>query len=199
MTDQKTLDIYNAKADDYAAAMEAFGIHHTITRFAKQLSKAALVLDLGCGHGATAAYLQQQGLQVEAWDASTAMQQLAKQQFDIDVQHKTFDALQSQDAYHGICANYSLLHASPEQFPHYLAAIATALKDDGLLHLGMKIGEGVHRDKLGRRYAYYSEQQLIDYLEALGLNVEYHHHSHAVGLAGTADPGIAIHARKTRS
>jgi len=197
MFDQQTLDVYNAKAQDYANMLET-GVHHTIKRFAQRLPSQSLVLDLGCGHGINAAYLREQGMQIEAWDISRSMQQLAKQHFAIDVTIKSFDDLHAISLYQGICVNYSLLHIQPHLVPGYLKAMTEALKLEGWLHLGMKLGTGTERDKLGRYYAYYSEQQLKDWLTELGLQVEYTHQSVIKGLAGDSQKCIAIQARKTK-
>lgn len=195
MTDEQTLAVYNAKAEEYANLPEA-GVHHTIEHFVSLLPAQSLVLDLGCGHGINAAYFRDQGLQIEAWDLSTAMQQVAKQQFDIDVQLLGFDDLNADSTYDGICANYSLLHMLPEQVPAYLTAICKALKPNGVLHLGMKLGSSTERDSLGRFYAYYPEQQLQGWLEQRGLHIEYSHQSVFDGLAGNPKIGIALQARK---
>ncbi|MDP6969291.1 MAG: class I SAM-dependent methyltransferase [Gammaproteobacteria bacterium] len=195
MIDQQTLNVYNAKADAYAN-LPATDIDEALQRFANQLIPPAVVLDLGCGHGANAAYLRDLGHQVQAWDASTSMQQVAKQRFNVDVQLKTFDQLEGEQQYHGICANYSLLHVPPDQLPGYLAAIAKALMPGGLLHLGMKLGTGTERDHLGRFYAYYSEPQLSNWLTNLGLRIEWRQQSVAAGLAGKPETGMVLHARK---
>ena len=199
MPDQQTLDVYNAKAEDYAKLPET-GVHHTIKHFVSLLPSHALVLDLGCGHGVNAAYFRDQGLQVEAWDLSTSMQKVAKQEFDIDVQLRGFDDLEAKQKYQAICVNYSLLHMPPDTVPNYLSAIAQALQTDGILHLGMKLTDdsehNTERDNLGRYYAYYPEQQLLEWLEQRGLNVIYSHKSVFAGLAGNPKTGIAIQAKK---
>lgn len=196
MTDQQTLGVYNARAAEYANHDDA-GVHHTIKRFADRLTPGTHLLDLGCGHGELSAYFRDLGMNVEAWDASDAMVQVAKYLYDIDVQLNTFDDLQVSNHYQAICANYSLLHAQPEEFPHYLSAIAKALQPDGWLCLGMKLGDGTERDSLGRFYAYYSEQQLVDWLVERGFSIEYSHQSVFAGLAGNPKTGISIHAQKT--
>ena len=173
-------------------------MHHTIEHFVSLLPTQSLVLDLGCGHGVNTAYFRDQGMQIEAWDLSTAMQQVAKRQFDIDVQLLGFDDLNSDSVYDGICANYSLLHMQPAQVPSYLEAMSKALKPNGVLHLGMKLGDSTERDSLGRFYAYYPEQQLIDWLAQLGLQIEYSHQSIFAGLAGNPQTGIAMQARKIK-
>lgn len=195
MADQQTLDVYNQRAEEYANH-EDTGVHHTIRTFADRLPEGASLLDLGCGHGELSAYFRDRGCQVTAWDASPAMQQVAKDAYDIEVEFKTFDDLDSNGQYQAICANYSLLHAQPEDFPNYLSAIAKALKPGGRLCLGMKLGSGTERDQLGRFYAYYTEQQLFDWLIERGFSIEFSHQTVIAGLAGNPKTGIAIHARK---
>ena len=195
MADQQTLDVYNQRAEEYANH-EDTGVHHTIRTFADRLPHGASLLDLGCGHGELSAYFRDRGCQVTAWDASPAMQQVAQDAYGIEVELKTFDDLHGESLYQAICANYSLLHAQPEDFPRYLSAIAKALQPGGRLCLGMKLGEGTERDKLGRFYAYYSEQQLFDWLTERGFHIEFSHQTVIAGLAGNPKTGICIHAKK---
>ena len=65
------------------------------------------------------------------------------------------DEIDGEDLYDGIWANFSLLHAPRAAFPLHLMALKRAIKPGGLLHLGMKLGEGEGRDGLGRDHFVY--------------------------------------------
>ena len=67
-----------------------------------------------------------------------------------------------------------------------------ALKPAGLLFLGMKTGEGLSRDDLGRRYTYYSQARLTELLAAARFEVIDTQTGEAMGLAGNIDPFVLM-------
>ena len=79
--------------------------------------------------------------------------------------------------------------------PTNLARIAKALKKNGLFHLGLKTGEGEKRDRIGRFYAYYTEEELRELLTNAGFKITYIRHGSAAGLDGTDAPFIIVKAR----
>ena len=64
MSDARTLKVYDAKANDYAALTDRDrpGIH--LNAFITAMPKGARVLDLGCGPGQSAVDMQDAGLAV---------------------------------------------------------------------------------------------------------------------------------------
>jgi len=101
------------------------------------------------------------------------------------------------EIYHGIWANFSLLHAKRSDLPGHLDAITTALKPNGLFHIGMKTGTGAKRDGIDRFYTYYEEEELVRYLKEAGLDVFQRSTGAEKGLAGTLDPWVIMLARKS--
>jgi SAM-dependent methyltransferase len=194
--DETTIAAYNAKADDYAQAFSNASNSKALARFMGQLPAGASVLDLGCGPGAHAAALHASGFQVTAMDASAAMVAKARAHKGITVRQAGFADLSEQAAYDGVWANFSLLHAARADFPGHLSRIATALKPGGLFHLGMKTGEGEHRDALGRFYTYYTLDELRSHLTAAGFEVIDQVEGKGKGLAGTVDPWVEMLARR---
>ena len=194
MSDEETLAVYAARADDYAALMVAEP-GGALKRFAAVLPANARVLDLGCGPGASAAYLASLGHGALAWDATPEMVALAARHPGVKAECRGFDDLPSLRNLDGVWANFSLLHAPRSAMPRHLAAIAAALKPEGLFHLGMKLGEGERRDALGRLYAFYPEHELTDLLREAGLEPAWTRTGHEKGLAGTIDPFILIQGR----
>jgi hypothetical protein len=108
----------------------------------------------------------------------------------------TFDDLDAVDAYDGVWANFSLLHAPREKLPLHLAAIVRALRAGGVFHIGMKTGAGTTRDHLERKYTFVSETELRDLLTDAGLEIVAQDVGHEVGLAGTDDWWIVVTAAK---
>jgi len=197
MTDRETMEVYATAAGDYAnrfAQAQNSDQEADLQAFLANLPKAGHVLDLGCGPGHWAARIRDAGLTVDAMDASPEMAQLAKDNFDLDVQTIPFEDLTAQNRYDGIWANFSLLHAPRADFPNHLARIHRALRSGGCLSIGMKIGTGEHRDHLGRFYAYYGEQELRDLLTDAGFTVTRSRLGNGKGLAGSDDTFVVMTA-----
>lgn len=188
-----TIDVYNAKALEYAKmaiGSEAAGFLDFV---AAQPSGGA-VLDLGCGPGHHARLMAEAGLDVTAVDASSQMCALAAQEGDFTVVEATFDDIPDLGQFDGIWASFSLLHAPKSDMPRHLSALRDALVPGGLLTLGMKLGEGEAIDGIGRFYAYYSEAELRDLLRDAGFAPGISRHGTDPGLSGSHDPWVVIDA-----
>ena len=135
-------------------------------------------------------------MQVDAWDASSEMAALAREQFGLEVRIATFDELDADAVYDGIYANFSLLHAPRSEMPGHLDRIAKALTAHGLLHIGLKTGVGERRDSLGRFYAYYEESELAGLLDTAGFEILSRATGTEAGLDGVEAPWIVVRARK---
>ena len=195
MADNETIDVYDAQAETYSQFVSSPEPEPALQDFIDALPAGGSVLDLGCGPGNHAAGLQAAGFKVSATDASTAMLEIARKNTGLNVWQSEFADLDETDAYDGIWANFSLLHASRADFPKHLTRIATALRPRGILHLGMKTGSGERRDRLGRHYAYYSVEDLRSALQTAGLGVIRETPGKGPGLAGDIESWIIIIAR----
>lgn len=197
MADKRTLDVYAARAKDYANRFGSEGKGPHLSAFLTALPRGGRILDLGCGPGFAAAAMKRDGFEVEAWDASPDMARIARDRNGVDVRIAGFDDLADIDRFDGIYANLSLLHAPKSDMPANLSRIARALKPKGILHLGLKTGTGERRDELGRFYAYYEEGELARLLDTAGFRILTRQAGEEAGLAGTVDPWIILLARKT--
>ena len=193
MTDTQTLTVYDAKIEDYLRLTKA-PPSKSLLAFIRAIPAGGRVLDLGCGPGLAAAEMARQGLQVDATDGSAEMVAAAAKHPGVTAQLATFDALPEGATYHGIYANFSLLHASRTDFMLHIQACHTALQPEGILHLGMKLGIGEKRDSLGRFYTYYSAKELVEVLSQAGFTVSYQREGKELGLAGDVEPFIMVTA-----
>ena len=193
-TDKDTLAAYAAKIDDYVRMTDEAPDDPQLAAFIGALPSGAHVLDLGCGPGWAAAQMAAAGLTVTATDAAPEMVDLASRSPGVTARVASFDDITETDAYDGIWANFSLLHAPRDAMPRHLAALRRALKPGGLFHIGMKTGEGAHRDALSRHYTYYTDEELHDLLTQAGFTPFSSHTGTDKGLAGTMDPWITIAA-----
>lgn len=199
MSDKETLAVYADYAADYAKrfAQDKPDVH--LRKFMAVLPTEARVLDLGCGTGRTTAFMVRAGLDAEGWDASPEMAAMGAEQHDLSIKVATFADLDAKDAYDGIFANFSLLHAPKAEMPDYLARIARALKPGGHLHIGLKMGKGETRDRLGRFYAYYSDPEITGLLNDVGLPSIDRSYGADIGLDGEPAAWIILLAQKDGS
>ena len=198
MSDETTLNVYNDKIDDYVSIVQKDPPQNLLDFIsaASEHAPDAKVLDLGCGPGHAAKVMADHGLTVEAWDLSQAMFDHASAQPGVTARMLGFDDLPGTPTYHGIYASFSLLHAPRSDVPKHIATIAQSLFEGGVFHIGMKLGAGEQRDALGRRYCYFSMDELIGMLTRSGLTPVWQKQDREPGLAGTIDPYAIIRAVK---
>ncbi len=194
--DKETLAVYGTMADHYRTLVSNDGADASLLDFLDTLPDGARILDLGCGPGNAAAAMIARGYDVLAVDAAPEMVALARDVYGVPAQVQTFDDLEAVDAFDGVWANFSLLHAERAELPTHLAALHRALRPGGRLHLGMKTGRGAARDTLGRLYTYYSETELAALLVAARYTVVSTRTGITRGMAGTDDPFVIFAAER---
>lgn len=197
MTDRETLKVYAEKAQDYAAMTDAQTMRDpSLQAFIAAMPKGGHVLDLGCGPGASAAHMARAGLKVEAYDPVPEMVTMAAQHDGVNARQASFEDVSGTGLFDGIWANFSLLHAPRENLPKLLNNISQALKPEGRFHIAVKTGTGSHRDKLGRLYTYYTEEELTRLLNIAGFSVIGRRDGCDPGLSGEEAHWIALAARR---
>ncbi len=196
MPDAKTIQFYDTAAARYAAYVDTPKPSAHLTAFMALLPAGGRVLDLGCGPARASVHLRDAGFRPDPVDASQGMVDLANRDHQIGARLMTFDGLDAVAAYDGVWANFSLLHAPAADLPRHLLAIATALKPNGVCHIGMKTGTGEDRDAIDRFYSYVTVPDLQRLLSDAGFDVLDIHEGKEVGCAGTNDPFVVMRARK---
>ncbi|HPD92647.1 MAG: class I SAM-dependent methyltransferase [Rhodobacter sp.] len=192
MSDDETLRVYQARAEDYARLN---GDSQALARFMASLPPGARVLDWGCGPGNQAKILLQRGFDVDPVDASAAMIAIARDRKGLPARLARFDD-PLPGPYHGAWVSFSLLHAPRADLPRHLRALHDALAPKGVLFLGLKLGTGEGRDALGRFYTYYTRAALLAHLADAGFAPFDIEERTDAGLAGRREPALLILARK---
>ncbi len=183
MPDQKTIDAYSTRLDDYLKVPLPAGQIAARQSFVDAVGSGGYVLDLGSGPGSDSAFFLRNGLRVKALDATAEFVQKACE-IGVDAHLGTFDDVTETAEYDGVFASFSLLHAPRKDFSRHLKAIHRALKPKGVLFLGMKLGTGAHRDKINRFYTYYTQTEIEDALTEGGFSIAEVTTGEGEGLAG---------------
>lgn len=196
--DKETLEFYDARAAEYAAMPIEQGQLDSLTRFIDRLPKGGAVLDLGCGHGWAAGVLAGRGFTVDATDGAPGMVDETRRRTGLDARVMRFDELDSEAAYDGVWASFSLLHAPRADVPALLDRVRRSLRPRGALFVGVKseASSVERRDSLGRFYAYYSRADLEALLAAAGFDVLAVTEGRGVGMDGVPSDHLLVQARR---
>lgn len=195
MADRQTIDVYDRSAQTYAdLSRRGVETDPMLHAFISACPAQGRVLDLGCGPGTAAGLMAQAGLRVDAIDASAEMVRLAQAQTGVNAWQARFEDIAEEAVYDGIWANFSLLHAPRGDFPTALSGLRRALHRNGIFHVGMKLGTGTGRDKLGRHYTYYTEAELRLALRTAGFHISAAHSGRSPGLDGVEADWICLRA-----
>lgn len=199
MSDTETISVYDQKSEDYKACFASEKPDRFLTRLVSKLPENSFVLDLGCGPGHASSIIKEYGHKVDPVDASTEMVKIAKNTYSVAARQATFFDIKGKEIYDAIWANFSLLHAPRKDIHNIFKKLTLSLKPNGIMHLGLKLKVGEveeRRDRLGRFYSYYSEDELNILLKAQGFEILATNLGSGVGLAGAKEPWIVILARK---
>ncbi len=196
MIDDETIAFYDTAAGDYAAKFAKSRPDAQLTAFMDLLPKGGRVLDLGCGPATASAHMRTAGFECDPVDASDGMIKIANNLHDLGARKLTFDELDMIADYDGVWANFSLLHASRDDLPRHLNAIAIALRDQGVFSVAMKTGTDATRDRLGRMYTFVTIPELSELLTNVGFSILAVDEGMGPGLAGDVSPWVTIRARK---
>ena len=168
--DNITIDIYNKNAAKYAnldidkVSLKAY------RQFSQALPQNGIVLDYGCGPGYFSKKFLSAGFKVDAFDASEKMIEIASIETRVNWWVGDFKSFRATTLYDGIWANFSLLHAPKKEITPLIQTIFKSLKPRGLFSLGLKLGVGEKRDKIGRKYSYFEEQEISNILSNEGFS-----------------------------
>ena len=165
--DKATLEFYDKEAATYAPWSAPDGPFAWLEKFLSMAPEGRL-LDYGCGGGWAAKRMLETGRKVDAFDGSEGLAAEAEALTGLPVACHRFDQFEADAHYAGVWASFCLLHVPKAEMPANLAGIQNALQQGGLLYLGLKEGEGEHRDSLNRLYVYFREDEIEALLKEAG-------------------------------
>lgn len=124
---------------------------HLLNRFAEAVKDRGIVVDLGCGPGHVARYLDHQGVEMLGVDISPQMIDCARQRSPA-IRFETGD-MRALDLpagkFAGVVAFYSIVHLEKNELAEFFRECRRILVDGGVMLLGFHAGdEVVHVDDL---------------------------------------------------
>lgn len=165
-----TLQFYENNAEQFAQDTLNVDMSALYERFLGRLAPSSRILDAGCGAGRDTAAFLRLGYQVEAFDASAKLVEIAQRVTGIAVQHSTFLNYSSAEPFAGIWACASLLHVPASSMSATLQHLAGLLQPQGVVYVSFKYGaDDVERN--GRHFTNCTEQRLQDFLAGTGLSI----------------------------
>ena len=198
MTDEKTVSFYNRNVLNYTNLIKKLPDHKSLDRFLSFLTKKSKIMDLGCGIGNYSNYMQENGMIVECIDASEEMIKTARNTFNLNANVLTFLEFNEINKFDALWANFSLLHSSKKDFVYHIKSIYKSLKLGGIFYLGLKLGKGQRRDKLGRLYSYYTEDEISKILDSERFKILEKTFGSNIGMVGQKEPWIGIFSKKIK-
>ncbi|HTE57481.1 MAG TPA: methyltransferase domain-containing protein [Verrucomicrobiae bacterium] len=195
-----TLESYNTHIDEYVDKKELLDHDRTaaywpgVEYFLDQLPPGQTIFEVGSGSGADARRTEAAGFRVQRSDAAESFRDLLQAQGHDVLAYNVLDQ-PPEKTYKAILANAVLLHCNTDQFRQAVSNLYQGLQSQGLLCLGMKVGdfEGWREKGLsGKRYfKYWQIPDLEQELQNAGFAVG---HSYLV-----SDGGFAVITATKRS
>jgi SAM-dependent methyltransferase len=161
-----TLKYYQDNAQTFFDGTVNVDMSSLYETFTRHLAPGARVLDAGCGSGRDAKAFMEMGYQVEAFDASSAMVEMAEEHTGLPVRLMTFSDVDWKEEFDGIWCCASLLHVPAAELPGVMQKLTGALKPGGVWYVSFKYGEG-EREMDGRWFTDMDEVGLQRMLEAV--------------------------------
>ena len=166
----KTQQYYNSNADLFFENTFSIDMGALYSAFEKYLPKSGKILDVGCGSGRDALYFSELGYEVEAFDNSEKLVEMARQKTGLNIEHKSFYEMTAVNQYAGIWACASLLHCEKENLVDVVLSLITALEQNGICYLSFKYGTDT-REVAGRYFTDMNEESMTQLLQSFN-NIE---------------------------
>lgn len=160
-----TLNYYNNNAESFIDNTFLVNMKNLYQPFLRYVKKGGWILDVGCGSGRDSLYFKTHGYNIEAFDYSPELVQLAQEKTGLPIRLQSFYDLDEHSLYDGVWACASLLHCARNRLPEVMQKLINALKTDGICYLSFKYGENDRADQV-REFTDLNEQQAQQLLKS---------------------------------
>lgn len=177
---KKTISIYDQLGSKYLSSIDK-ATPDEIDIFIDKLPNKANILDVGCAGGRDSKIFADHNFNVTGIDLCEPFLQEARKRVPIGIfLRKDILELDFEEAYFdGIWACAVLLHLEKKDLPKALRDFYRILKQDGLMFIGVKQGEGEQSvvdslsDGNSRFFSFYQKDEIEALVKAAGFNVTY--------------------------
>jgi len=158
---KKTISTYNSTAADYAEKTDKLLPRERLNEFINYMGRSfGQVMDLGCGPGRDARYLDSKGFQVIGVDLSSELLNIAKKRvpkglfYNLDISGPL--STDWMEKFEGVWASASLVHVPLERLSSSIGQVRDVLVPDGIFYA--KVMEGDCSEiRVSKRYGSTSE------------------------------------------
>jgi SAM-dependent methyltransferase len=156
-----TIAYYDRNAAKFAEETADLDLGHIYEKFLHYVGPHGSILDVGCGIGRDAFAFANRGYEVVAFDASTALVELARARIKnrCNVYVMRFEDITWHGQFDGIWACASLVHVPEKSLADVLSRLAKAMRPGGSCYMSFKLGEKTRIDH-GRLFVDHTEKTL---------------------------------------
>ncbi|GGX57600.1 class I SAM-dependent methyltransferase [Saccharospirillum salsuginis] len=164
-----TIRYYDENATRFTERSLEENVDDALSRFTSHLVDGTRVLEAGCGAGRDIEYFMSKGFEVEAFDASIEMCNIARERTGIDVKHQRFDEYNPNGkTFNGIWASASLLHVPFENLISIYNKLISTLDEGGVFYASYKYGsEDKISEKSGRFFIHMNEERFKRLMDSI--------------------------------
>ena len=167
----QTIDYYNQNADAYFQNTVDADFDQLRRKFVSYLPDHARIIDIGCGSGRDVKAFCDMGYNAVGLDASEEMARVARERLGVDVITGDMADWIAEEPYDGIWCCAALLHLHEDEAERFLSNLKTNLKSGGVVLISVKEGIESGYDDKGRYMRNYTENELGEKLESVGMEV----------------------------
>lgn len=168
-----SIDYYQQQAAAFYQNTVFVDMAPLYARFLPHLPDGGHIIDAGCGSGRDSLYFANLGFTVSAFDASSALVDLAQQHTGLPVSVCRFEQFTAAAPADAIWACASLLHVARSELAPVMAHLCAQLKPGGIFYCSFKYGQDeVTRDD--RNFTNLDEVGLNELISELPLTLIEH-------------------------
>ena len=150
MKTEMTKEYYRKNAAQYHRDTINLDMSEIYSQFCQYLKPGDRILDAGSGSGRDIIAFKKMGYEVEAFDLSPELAEIATNNSGINVLVSSFHGYKTDGQFDGIWCCASLLHVPLSQLVGAIKNLSEALKQNGVIYVSFKYGtqerekEGLH-------------------------------------------------------